>query len=397
MPNSEQAKPTPQRFVFADALRGVACIAVLLYHMLSHDHSFGPPEPMDAVVRRGLPNWIEAISYFGSNGVPVFFVLSGFVIAYSLRNNPLTRASIGQFILRRQFRLDPPYWAMVVIALGILKMEQLLPVLRGFPDAAALAMPSVKVTLLNLFYLQNLAHVQMILGIAWTLCIEIQFYLVFIVLLWLARRVSRGDDAKRALLSTIIVLGTGALSLGFVMVSGKQSLFIQYWHSFAAGVLCWWALAGRASRRDLGIYLGIFALTIAAFALTGRQSASVSAASLGCALLTASALYLAGVREQLTKWGGGRVTQYLGRISYSLYLVHVPVVTWTLRLGYHWSGENVAMALVWWVTAFALSIAFAHLFFLAVEKPSMALAARFRSKAVAPVEDLPHFVPLPAP
>ena len=351
---------------------------------------------MDAVVRRGLPDWIEAISRFGSNGVPVFFVLSGFVIAYSLRSNPLTRASVGQFILRRQFRLDPPYWAMVFIGLGVLKMEQLLPILRGFPEGA-IALPSAKVTLLNLLYLQNLAHVQMILGIAWTLCIEIQFYLVFIALLWLARWITRGDDAKRVLLSTAILLGTGVISLGFVMVSKKQSLFIQYWHSFAVGVLCWWALAGRASRRDLGIYLGIFAFAIVFFALTGRQSASVSAASLIYAFLTASALYVAGNRGQLTQWGNGRVLQYLGRISYSLYLVHVPVVAWTLRLGYRQSGQNAALALLWWVLAGALSIVVAHGFFLAVEKPSMALAARLRSRSVAPVEGLPLQVPLPAP
>ncbi len=80
------------------------------------------------------PEWLRAISRYGTYGVQVFFVLSGFVIAHSLRDNPLTRASIGNFMLRRQIRLDPPYWTMLAIALTVSVLVRLFPALKAQPS-----------------------------------------------------------------------------------------------------------------------------------------------------------------------------------------------------------------------------------------------------------------------
>src|SRR5947209_6304964 len=75
------------RLLFVDGLRGIAALAVMGYHYygnptLHNQLSQVTPETLDRVLRHG---WL---------GVQVFFVLSGFVIAYSLRNSPINLRSL---------------------------------------------------------------------------------------------------------------------------------------------------------------------------------------------------------------------------------------------------------------------------------------------------------------
>jgi peptidoglycan/LPS O-acetylase OafA/YrhL len=51
----------------------------------------------------------------GNLGVPIFFVLSGFVIAFSLDGKPIGLPLVGRFMLCRSIRLDPPYWSAIII------------------------------------------------------------------------------------------------------------------------------------------------------------------------------------------------------------------------------------------------------------------------------------------
>src|SRR5688500_14125008 len=107
-PDSASAVPQDRmagRFVFIDALRGLACLWVLTHHLFFNE-IFGK------VLRPAVHNAVEILAFCGSFGVQIFFVLSGFVIAHSLRDTTLNPRSVGLFILRRQLRLDPPYWVM---------------------------------------------------------------------------------------------------------------------------------------------------------------------------------------------------------------------------------------------------------------------------------------------
>ncbi len=169
------------RFCFLDALRGVAASGVVLHHLFF-------ASVMVTVYEGASPSWVRDLFQVGAHGVEIFFVLSGFVIAHSLRNNELSLASLGRFILRRQVRLDPPYWAALVLGLGALWMRNHLPGVQRQP------MPSAPELLLNATYLHELFRLpkeSAVLEVAWTLCLEIQFYLVFIALLWACHSSSR--------------------------------------------------------------------------------------------------------------------------------------------------------------------------------------------------------------
>lgn len=89
------------RFTYVDALRGIAALSVLVYHFTGSLIRNFPHNP--------LPKPIFSLLSHGNMGVEVFFVLSGFVISYTLRNAWVTPGYVGRFALRRSIRLDPPF------------------------------------------------------------------------------------------------------------------------------------------------------------------------------------------------------------------------------------------------------------------------------------------------
>ncbi|NJN31113.1 MAG: hypothetical protein HC824_12285 [Synechococcales cyanobacterium RM1_1_8] len=85
----------------------------------------------------------------GSLGVAIFFVLSGFVISYSLRQVKIDRAYVQNFTLRRWVRLSPPYYASMVAAIAIAARSPAQ--VKGEP----LALPSLPSLFAHLLYLQD--------------------------------------------------------------------------------------------------------------------------------------------------------------------------------------------------------------------------------------------------
>src|SRR5262245_37944926 len=104
------------RSTLIDALRGVAAFSVACYHITRYGSFPGP-------ARELIPAFLQAWFDHGWMGVQFFFVISGFVIAYSVRNARITPGYVGNYALRRSIRLDPPYWttiAFVLLLHGIL-------------------------------------------------------------------------------------------------------------------------------------------------------------------------------------------------------------------------------------------------------------------------------------
>src|SRR5262249_34471508 len=126
---------------------------------------------------QSLPTPFAAAFLHGNLGVAIFFSLSGFVIAHSLRALHVKPAIAARFMLRRAIRLDPPYWTAIaftisasVISAHLLAGKTPTPVT---PDQIAA----------HLFYLQEALRYSAISTVFWTLCQEIQFYLGYALLL----------------------------------------------------------------------------------------------------------------------------------------------------------------------------------------------------------------------
>src|SRR5688572_7651216 len=112
------------RFAFLDALRGLAALGVMAYHIERYE-----PEPQ--VSHIALPGLVDATVQFGWIGVQFLLVISGFVIAASFRDTRATASSMGNFLLRRFIRLTPPYWITLLV---VLLLHQTAVSLHWFPS-----------------------------------------------------------------------------------------------------------------------------------------------------------------------------------------------------------------------------------------------------------------------
>jgi len=353
LPASEASAPRAareQRFVFLDALRGLAALWVLLFHYFEAGHA--------KELERVLPGWVTVFLRSGHFGVPIFFVLSGFVIAHSVGNQRVDSRFIGRFMLRRSIRLDPMYWFSIaaVVAVGFLSP---LPHVQ-LPSAPQLAA--------HLFYAQGLLGFQQINNVCWTLCLEVQFYLVFCLMLLVIQRFRRSAQDHRSLV-TIAVLcgGLAALwPLGLAHFSVWHGLFLPQWYSFLAGVFAYWTFQKQLP----GYWFYLFAGSLLVSPVAYRHFPGL-AAIIGLLIL------FAGRRGKLGGWFIWRPLQVLGAISYSLYLLHNPATGMIGGLAYT-TPRTAAWELFWLVVIAALVCAIAYLAWRFIERPSILLSKRFR-------------------
>lgn len=338
-----------RRFTLIDGLRGLAAVSVMVYHYCTSDM-----RPHLAVV---LPAWFMAASKRGWLGVQVFFVLSGFVIAYAIGRREVDLPSGARFALRRQVRLDPPYWVSLALSCAVPWGWRLhLHDNRWAPSLADVG--------LHLVYLQDLLRRHPIQPVYWTLAIEVQFYMVFVLALVALRRLP-------AHLGPYALMGSGLYALHAAMHwRFLNGWFIPHWYMFVLGVLTWWRLDRRLHWLPHALYLATIALAGWRF-----HRLEPAAAAIVATLITA-----AGVGDRLHRWLDLRWLQFLGAISYGIYLLH-PVTgaqtRWVLG-GIFSRGRTPYGALGVVICSCVATIGCAWLLHIAVEKPAMALAARIK-------------------
>jgi len=233
----------------------------------------------------------------------------------------------------------------------------------------------------HVLYLQNILGYENLSAGFWTLCIEVQFYLLYVVGLGIAQRVPRHAQAPRHPATAASLLGVfGPLALGSLFYFSRFARFdmwvVKFFCMFFLGCLAWWVLNGQA--RALWFY-GYLALLACRLLLDWSLD-------LYAAMIAGASIFALGQRGQLERALNVRWLQYLGRISYSLYLIHFPlshVVTSLCAryLGPHPAPLGAAVALA---CALAASIGAAHVLYTFVEAPSVRLAARFKRGAASP-------------
>jgi peptidoglycan/LPS O-acetylase OafA/YrhL len=360
--------PPTERLHSLEALRGLAALAVALFHLAQM-----APVP----AQRVAPAAFELLRGYGLYGVEVFFVVSGFVIAHTTLRDPATPGALGRFLLRRLVRLGPPYWVSVLLAVALtLAATRLL----GANPEGNYAVPSAARVASHFLYLQNLLGLGDIEFIYWTLCVEVQFYAVFALLLYAAGRLAglRGDRAKP--LAVLLVL-TGAGSVALAAAEGYSiRWFGPWWYLYALGAL----LAVGADRGRFRPLAGVLVVTSAA--AVGLRLGPEAAVGLGTAWL----IFGTAATGQLATAGNWRPLQYLGRVSYSLYLIHPlvydPYFTAAGRLNLSSPGASLAVTL----GGLAAALVAAHVFYLLVERPSVNLSRRIRKAGMTNDPPMTH-------
>lgn len=352
------------RFAFIDALRGIAAVMVLMGHLYAHGPLY---DPLSTLVIRPISFVFE----HGNLGVQIFFVLSGFVIAYSQRTVFITGRFLGNFALRRSLRLDPTYWTAIALFLFVDYASNLILTDRTIP------FPNSWVILANVLYLQNIMGVRNIVGPSWTLCLEVQLYLALTVLVAFAQRLPWASRPllgwrQASFLPVFIPLAIVSLLMGTEVfgVLKYSAFFPPHWYMFFLGVLAWWTIEGLVGQSWFWAYAAAVSCGLA-FHFTPEMA---------MALATGLVIYVMARLGHLRSSLNYPMLQFFGRISYSLYLVHVAMGDRLLCLGKRISGESVPWSVVWFLLAVTLSVSVAYIVNRCVEVPSVALAKWVRTR-----------------
>ncbi len=288
-----------------DGLRGVAALAVVCFHLNEATvQTYGP----------WIHHSVASLLSHGYLGVDVFFVISGFVIAYSVRNADLSLGFVGRFALRRSIRLDPPYWLAIAVESSLVWLALRI----GWANSP---LPSTGQVLSHLVYMQNILGYGNIVDIFWTLCFEIQFYIGLILLLVLGRAVARqfGPTIGQGL----AVSALGGLFVYSVLVryqvfglSAPPGFAIIRWFQFFMGVSVWWTVSGKSSGLPL---VGAWLLTAGVIILQNQPFYEA------IPIVVSALIWWAYRRDRMASMLSSRPLQFLGTISYSLYLFHASV------------------------------------------------------------------------
>jgi peptidoglycan/LPS O-acetylase OafA/YrhL len=319
---------TPVRFLELDALRGLAALAVVVFHYTTrYDNLYGHP-PL-------VPDF-----RWGEYGVQLFFIISGFVIFMTLER---TRSS-RDFLVSRASRLYPVYWAAVIVTFVVTTVFS-LPGLENTPFEA----------LVNLTMLQRLFGVPHVDDAYWTLTVELAFY----GLMWLAfvtRQLGRIEMLGALWLLLMVVTEALSALTGFAPPRPVANfLLLTHGNLFFAGILFYRLHRGTASR---------FAPLLVLLCLGVQPVVSSLEAGVVVALFFGLFwLFRAGHLRFLVV----KPLLFLGTISYSLYVLHQ-------NLGYVVMRELYAVGTPVWLTfgvTFALILALASLFTFYIEQPAL--------------------------
>lgn len=394
------AAPAVVRIPAIEGLRAWLAWAVVFYHLFIN---------LNIDAHYGIVAKAEMI---GSGAVTIFMMLSGFVITGLI----LTRKEAWlPYITRRAFRLFPAYWiALALGAVAMLIRPYVFADVSWASDPAFVAdmayhtqnseavfAAPLEQTLFHVSLLQGLPppaymphSATTILGPAWSLTVEWQFYLAAPFLVWMARKQTRA-----------IILVIAAALLVFGMQRGWMSDWVttaslpNFLYVFVIGIFCRIALpylprhngfgwAAAAAIVAIGVQIGIapaIAIWLAFVILIARKQ-ETGAERTRAGLL--DRVFAAALES--------RLATYLGERSYSVYILHSPILVlagYVLFPMYDFTREEALLAMTLVIVPTILIAS--DLMYRFVERPMIRIGARMADRLAIATAN-PVWLPKPA-
>ena len=311
-----------------DALRGLAAVWVAMYHF-SYNWQSEYQFPT-----AGLLTWVAQYGYLA---VQLFFVISGFVIPFSLDRSNFQISQYGRFLTKRVFRLHPLYLINVAVCSFIMTLP------AGWSDVWP-----------HFFYLNDVMGRNWYLQIYWTLALEIQY--AFAIPLIFPLLIHSSKPVRWITLATF--LATSLLV--------KSSVWFTHYAGFyALGMLVFWKFTKRENW--IGLLLGIAACTYVILETHGTKHLTLG--------LVTVAVILFGR-------GGGRFFTWLAEVSYAMYLFHILIGHRILAYAVT-QPRNVWLDTGWVLIAIGVSLAAAWLIHKFIEMPIQRVTSKFLARKPA--------------
>jgi peptidoglycan/LPS O-acetylase OafA/YrhL len=342
--------PTPPaRLAFIDALKAIASQLIVLHHLAFYG-------PMSDIAQELAPGIISWLSQDARIAVQVFLAIGGFLAAKALAPaGRLKSIDPLNLMIKRYFKLVTPYLMAVLISIPAAAIARALGEHESIP-----AWPTLGQFLAHAVLLQNILDFDSLSAGVWYIAIDFQLFTLLTVVLWLAR--APGQGATRSL----GMLLTSALALASLLYFNRDASWdnwaLYFFGAYALGALAYWI---GASGRVYAL-LPMAALTALALLVDFRSRIAV-------ALITALALGVSQHTGFIASWPKGRAFAYLGKISYSVFLIHFPVILVINAAVASLAPRSPSINAAGLVIAWAASIASGAVFFRCVESRSREL------------------------
>jgi peptidoglycan/LPS O-acetylase OafA/YrhL len=313
-------------------LRGLAAFAVCLFHFTNGNRSYLADD-----------NSVKMLGSYCSYGVQVFFIISGLVIPYAMYNAHYRLKDFRIFLWKRIVRIEPPYLISFLLVIALNFISTLSPYYHGkpfHPDAFQL--------LCHLGYLNSFYNFEWINPVYWTLAIEFQYYILIALVFPLL-------SAKNIFTWALTLLSFNLIPL---LLSNPNFIF-QYSLYFSIGIAIYkYFVQDITKLQYLALILVLLALVYIKFNLPGLVAAIIPVAFIFVHMES-------------------RVLKFLGNISYSLYLLHVPVGLRVINLSRNFfnsdNGKYIVILLAVIVTILA-----SYLFYRYIELPCKRASKKIR-------------------
>ncbi|WP_268797022.1 acyltransferase family protein [Pseudomonas huanghezhanensis] len=336
-----------KRLDYLDALRGIAALLVVFTHF------YAP-----------LLGHVWVLDYLidpGKLGVLWFFMISGVVIPFSLKPGP---DGPSRFLISRFMRLYPAYWLSLLVFLVMLKIS-------------GSALPAWPQVIANLSMVQAAMGFDDVIGLYWTLFIEVVFYALCLALFVAGKLDDVAFRSRCALLFLLMALAMGAVR---AVTERKLPVALPLALSlmFFGSVWRQWLLGehSRQLTRNLLLLLVGFAVLLPPTLIMAYNKDMGTGETWGRYLFT----YFVAISSFLLLTRSVRLHHpalvWLGAVSYSLYLLHPSMLMLS-----HWLLEPTgASPLIVALFATVLTLGFAHLSFRLIETPFIQLGRRLNNR-----------------
>ena len=351
-----------EHFHNLQALRGTACIMVVLGHLWSCEKQFGVQTPL-----------FREIQWFGFAGVDLFFVLSGFLITSTNRKHLGRPADVPGYLFRRFWRIYPMFWVSMAVAAAT--------ILVVFGNGAFT--PDVSARWPRWIALAPMSHTEsnLFIGQAWTLTYEVMFYLAFAAIMFVPPRL--GAVLLCGWAAVIFASLTGAEPTGPLAIHVLSPFVFEFLGGCAiAALVAHGPLRGGRFALALGLTY-VFAAMFLTHALMTQSWPDEMAGTRTRVLVFGppAVLFVYGMvalearRSRLAP----RWLMRVGDASYSLYLLHSTVLGVGMYVGYKVPHSRLPH-LLWLAGTFVACLAVGLLAYRYIEKPLLNLAKRTKAK-----------------